>query len=343
MSKAIFPIIIFMRKELIWVMAQQKPTVPTMRLHTLVGIFVLCGLSGCVGLSPHEWVEELAHANETKSDAPKTLLTWTATAKKKDTGDDAKKAAANGAGKEEEPDLIATDRPDFTEASHGVGRGRVQLEAGYTYTRDANAGNRVEAHSYPETLLRIGMLAEWFELRIGQNFGSEFDSSAGRGIHGASDLYLGFRFDLTEQEGVFPEASLILQTNIPSGARSFSANKLLPGFNLIYGWDVIEDKVTFAGSTQVNRRADDDSHFYAEYAQSFTMGFRWTKRFGQYTEWYGLIPSGANAADTRTQHYLDGGFTYLITDTFQLDIRAGVGLNRAASDFFAGSGFGVRY
>lgn len=240
------------------------------------------------------------------------------------------------------PDQIATDRPDFVEASVAVGRGRVQLESGYTYIQDRADGKKVVRHSYPEALLRIGMFADWFELRIGQNLGGEFDSAVHGSVHGGEDLYLGMRFDLTEQKGVLPEMSLIFQTLVPTGHSAFTAKQMLPGFNLLYGWDIVEDKWTLGASTQLNRRVDDSSHFYAEFAQAFTLGHKWTPRLGQYTEWFTLVPCGA-ITEARTEHYLDGGFTYLITDNFQVDIRAGMGLNRAANDFFAGSGFGVRY
>ena len=38
----------------------------------------------------------------------------------------------------------------------------------------------------------------------------------------------------------------------------------------------------------------------------------------------------------------DGGFTFLVNNNFQLDVRAGVGLNEAADDYFVGTGFAVR-
>jgi hypothetical protein len=37
------------------------------------------------------------------------------------------------------------------------------------------------------------------------------------------------------------------------------------------------------------------------------------------------------------------GFTVLVGDKVQWDIRAGVGLNEAADDFFTGTGLSVRY
>ena len=53
--------------------------------------------------------------------------------------------------------------------------------------------------------------------------------------------------------------------------------------------------------------------------------------------------AGAEDPGARPEYYADGGFVYRINNNFQLDIRAGIGLNRYADDFFAGSGFAVRY
>lgn len=39
---------------------------------------------------------------------------------------------------------------------------------------------------------------------------------------------------------------------------------------------------------------------------------------------------------------LDGGLTFGIRDNVQLDISAGVGLNRAADDWFVGAGVAIR-
>ena len=63
-------------------------------------------------------------------------------------------------------------------------KGTPYLDAGSSHAGISNAGfvravfhdtfggSRTNGHSYPESLLRIGVLAEWFELRIGQNFGN---------------------------------------------------------------------------------------------------------------------------------------------------------------------------
>ena len=282
------------------------------------------------------------------ADAPKTLLRWSAT-KDEESG----KENGNGNGNEkapeeppepDEPDEITTDRPDFTEASSTVGRGRIQLEAGYTFVRDRSGGVTTNGHSYPEALFRIGALANWLEFRVGQNFGHTRTGAphAVFSAGGAEDLYLGVKLGLTEQERVFPEMALILQTTVPTGHRDFSAGKMQPGFNLLYGWDVT-DRLSFAGSSQANRAIDAVDHGYIELAQSLTVGYTITPKLGAYTEWFAFFPTGAVAPGVGPQHYLNGGFTYKVTNNFQLDVRAGVGLNRQADDFFTGAGFAYRY
>jgi hypothetical protein len=275
------------------------------------------------------------------SGAAKTLLAWSAgrEPEPKPLAD----PDAPPVEKKEEP--LTTDRPDFTEASSTVGKGRVQLEAGYTYTRDRAGDVTSNSHSYPEALLRVGAIADWLEFRLGQNFGNApVDSPNGVfSTGGAEDLYLGVKLGLTEQRRVLPEVALVLQTTVPTGHRDFTSSKVRPGFNLLYGWDVIEDRLSFGGSSQANRTIDATGHGYVELAQSLTAGYTLTERLGAYTEWFAFFPTGAIAPGVGPQQYLDGGFTFRLTPNIQFDVRAGVGLNRQSDDFFAGTGFAVRY
>lgn len=237
---------------------------------------------------------------------------------------------------------LISDRPDFTEASTTVGRGVMQLEAGYTYFFDRAGDDFTIDQSYPETLLRIGMLAEWFEFRIAYNHGSNasresglFDSGTG-----ARDLYVGAKLGLTLQQGILPEMAIVPQMFLPTGSDDFTSGRVCPGVNWLYGWD-INDFLSCGGSTQVNKAVDDaDDSSYTLFAQSFTFGYSLTDRVGAYTEYFGLFPSGATS--TLPENYFDGGFTFSVTNNLQLDIRAGVGLNEAAYDYFVGSGFVIR-
>src|SRR5262245_22982885 len=131
-----------------------------------LGLILLLG-SGCGPLAGSR--HECSPCEAGTPGGNKTLLTWSG--KGKASAEQTEESNGGGAADRPGEDAIATDRPDFTEASSTVGKGRIQLEAGYTFIRDRAAGVTTTNHSYPEALLRIGAFAEWLEFRIGQNFG----------------------------------------------------------------------------------------------------------------------------------------------------------------------------
>ncbi len=196
-----------------------------------------------------------------------------------------------------------------------------------------------KSNSYPESLFRIGLLADWLELRIAWNYGDE-DYGVLQNS-GSEDLYLGFKIGLTAQESILPEMALIPQMTVPTGADAFTADEVLPGVNWIYAWE-INDHMSTAGSTQFNRAIDASTlSAYTEWAQSWTVGYSLTDRLGAYSEWFAFFPHSADTA--RVEHYFDGGFTYLLSNDVQWDIRGGVGLHDSADDYFVGTGLSIRF
>ncbi len=244
------------------------------------------------------------------------------------------------------PDLeepLVTDRPDFTESTVTVGRGVVQLELGYTYSYDDEAGERVSSNSYPESLLRVGVLAEWLEFRVGWNAADETVTSGGQTTRtsGTEDLSLGLKFALTPQEGILPEMAAIAEVSVPTGSDAFTAGEVLASGLLNYGWE-LNDWISTAGQTSFGRAIDGATgRPYLEMTQSWTVAYSLTDRLGAYTEWFALIPDGADTEST--QHFANGGFSFLLTDDIQYDVFGGVGLNRAADDYFLGTGLSIRF
>jgi len=309
--------------------ATQRPALRTWRALA-AAMTAAVGLCTCEPLLAQELLEELLSPVPCDAEGRrKTLFRW---------GLDSE---AVGGPNLDEP--LVTDRPDFTEASVTVGQGVAQLEAGYTYTYNGDDGESVRSHSFGEPLLRVGALADWFEFRVAL-FPVEQRTRTGGRSHttaGAEDLYLGVKLALTPQEKWLPEMALMPQMTVPSGSRAFTSNEVLPGVNWLYGWD-LNDKLATGGSTQVNGSIDDATGItYAEWAQSWTVGYSLTDKLGMYTEWFAFFPNAADSA--RTQHYFNGGFTYLANDDVQFDVRAGWGLNDAADDFFAGTGVSIRF
>jgi hypothetical protein len=286
----------------------------------------------------------------TKDPAEGKLLNWNA-------GQPPTGEALDG-GEDPEADEIETDRPDFTQNRKTVGAGVVQLESGMTYLRGHH--DSFSDFSFPETLLRVGVVCDWLELRLSENFASD-RTNLPLGKHksdvGAQDLVFGAKLALTPQQGVLPEMGIIVHTSAPSGSDGLSSGKWLPGVNWLYGWDFTK-RWQLAGSTQVyeatdlvplptsrggTRQDDSSKHAFTVVAQSFSMEYDVTDKLTPYFEWFVLFPAGAMSAGERPEHYLDSGFTYKVTPNIQLDARIGGGLTSMATGLFAGSGLSVRY
>ncbi len=243
---------------------------------------------------------------------------------------------------------LVTDRPDFTESTEAVPAGHFQLEAGYTFTFDREDDVRVRDHT-PELLLRIGV-AEDFELRIAWSAysfvetQSTAESPAGRPFtreewdQGANDLSLGFKLKLIEQDGWIPHFGIIGELSLPTGSAGFSAEDVEPKVSLLWAYDLTDD-LGLAGNINFAVINDDGDQFFQTSA-SLSLAMALTDRLGGYVEYFGFYPGGENAD---MAHTMNGGITYLVTKDFQLDARAGFGLNEQADDFFAGVGFSWRY
>jgi hypothetical protein len=226
------------------------------------------------------------------------------------------------------------------EASTTVGLGRAVLEAGYTYN---TSGGFFPMHSFPEALLRIGMFADWFELRISQNLqslGTVDELGRPATIIGANDLELGVKLALTEQQKCLPESALILQMTVPSGSKDFSANRVLPGIHYDCSWDIIKDKLSVETVIFADGSVDDHGHTFTLFGDGVTAAYNLTKKLEAFGELDSFYAAGDSAPP---QDYFVAGLVYFITNNCEIDFRAGVGLNQHADGYLVGSGFAIRY
>ncbi len=244
---------------------------------------------------------------------------------------------------------LVTDRPDFTESTEVVPAGHVQLEMGYTFTYDSDGKDRVLSHTAPELLLRIS-LSDRMELRIGwEGYTVEEDKFVGttRGgrsvtredsFDAASDLSLGMKMKLFEQDGWRPHLGFIAGVSLPSGSREVSSGDVDPGFVLLWAYD-LSDELSVAGNVGVSVPTE-NAHRFVQASASLSLAVGLSDQWGAYVEYFGLYP---NTDATHDAHFLNGGLTYLVHKDFQIDFRVGVGLNEEADDFFTGIGFSWRF
>jgi len=244
---------------------------------------------------------------------------------------------------------LVTDRPDFTESTEAVPLGRFQLESGYTFTYDREGGERIREQGFPELLLRVGVARD-FELRFGWGGYAlterEFQSESRRGrpispeehIQGAEDFELGFKLKIHEQRGLIPHLAILGGVTFPSGSPSASSGDVDPSLGMLWAYDLSDD-LALAGQFIFATPTDDGDRFFQS-AASVSLGAALTDRLGTYVEYFGFYP---DAEQSDSSHTVNGGFTYLVDTNFQIDIRAGFGLNEQADDFFTGVGFAWRF
>ncbi|MBW7905180.1 MAG: transporter [Phycisphaerae bacterium] len=250
---------------------------------------------------------------------------------------------------EPRPERMETDRPDFTESKSAVAPGRVQLELGYTLIHDRDGSRGARRHVGPESLLRIGLL-EHTELRLGWGGyvlgeergpgggGAGRRRAAGNQVDGATDVSIGIKQELWPQDAWRPAFSLLGELSLPSGSPGVSSGDVDPAIKLLCSWELAQ-RFSLGGNLNFAVPTAEQGRFF-ETSASLALGWEAAEWLGVFVEYFGIFPHdrGADCA-----HYVNGGFTFPLTENTQFDVRVGAGLNEAADDFFAGVGFAVRF
>lgn len=252
-------------------------------------------------------------------------------------------SAAAYAAEPEAAEPISTDRPDISESSNVVGRGRFQIETGVqrAYKR---GGNRNENTFTTPTLLRWGLDNRW-EARLETEGYTRFRSSGTGGLmrtSGLSPLAPGVKYHIQDpREGSSrPSLGAIFHLSVPSGSSSFRANhlagdlKLAADFELGYDWSL---GTNFG--LLVDR--DDRGETFVAGLATASLSHPLTERLRAYAE---LALNGAAERPLTETVIVDGGFTYLLNLDTQLDVALGTDLSgRTSPDLFWTVGFSRRF
>ena len=228
---------------------------------------------------------------------------------------------------------IITDRPDFTESTATVPQGRFQLEAGYTYSTVGD----LTAHEIGEGLIRYGLIPG-LELRIGvPSFVSLSVDDApadADGESGFADASLGLKLGLYESgiaEGL-PSLSILLGSGIPTGSEEVGgADGWEPEAIVALSW-AFTPTLSLGANMGYAQRVVGDFR-YDETFGSVAAGFPLFGAMSGFIEYFGIRPE-----EDSDESYVDGGITYLLSPTFQLDARVGMGVGDSEDAMFFGVG-----
>jgi hypothetical protein len=244
-----------------------------------------------------------------------------------------------------EANRLDPDRPHLPEASTAVGKDRVLMEAGYTFSERPSSSS----HTYPELLVRAGAFANWLEFRIGQSVATQDSVVSGvtSSTTGAQDLYLGLKLAVTESRRYLPELALIPQMTVPSGDRALTAGRVLPGLNVDCTWEIRKNRYNIEVVVGNNRVVTSGQPPHLELATGLTHVVQVNRSLEGFLEWDAFFPEGMNGQgqgpDSNPRHYAVGGLVYFLKNNVALDVRIGTGLNAAANRIIIGSGLAVRY
>lgn len=221
---------------------------------------------------------------------------------------------------------INTDRPTQSAGAFVVPKGRFQVETGAQYTRLSEVSYQVTYHN---TLIRYG-LNDLFELRLGTSnefLDPGFDGS-NRNFTGFGPMILGFKTHIAEENGFWPQVSLLGQVQLPSGQNEFEVATAVPSFRFNFQHTFNENNsLGYNWGMEWSDGSSEATNIY-----TFIYNVSFARSFTAFFEFYGFIQDGLN------DHRFDTGLIYLFSDNFQVDISGGPGLTEDAPDWFLGVG-----
>lgn len=241
-------------------------------------------------------------------------------------------------GKAEE---LESDRPTRTQSPKPkvVPRGAIQLEVGYEYNKDQNKSTRTKEVLYPNTLIRVGVL-EKAELRINADYQKEITKTLGTTgatdrQRGFSNVQLGAKINIFEGKGVMPGIGFLGSITLPVGNEALRPPHIAPEALLLFN-NKISDRVEVQYNAGYRKRQEQGA-YQGEAVYSIASTLKLTDNIQYQLEFFGQKAKGATA-----ENLLDTALLLKVLPNLQLDVIAGLGLNKSSPDYFAGGGVTCR-
>jgi hypothetical protein len=227
---------------------------------------------------------------------------------------------------------ISTNRPSISQGAGVIPKGTVQAEIGFSYNKDTPGTTEIKAHTYPDILLRFGLLNR-LELQL---LGSIQDTvehmpQRRRRVHGIGPVAVGFVGKILDEKKYIPNLAIIGTLTLPVGDKEFRPKHVDP-------------LVLLAASKKVSEKT----------SVTINGGYSWSG--GKPTNHLILNP-GTTLSDAvsvyievardkekgqKAAYIADAGILWLIKNNLQLDLAVGRQLNDLATDFFVTTGISVR-
>jgi hypothetical protein len=215
---------------------------------------------------------------------------------------------------------IDTDGPDYVESSETVPKGHFQYEVDATAVDDRRPATPGTTLSTP-TLLKYGW-TDNLELRIAPEGYERQD-----GVSGVGETAFGLKWHTQgkDEASGMPAVSWLLHIDAPSGSSEFKGNGLRPSLRTVYTWDLPYD-LSLGIMPGVKYDTTADAHRFVSGSFGIVLNKHFSERFRAFVE-FGA-PQIAPGRDGGVLADWDIGAAYMVTNDFQLGVRAGVAANR---------------
>lgn len=241
---------------------------------------------------------------------------------------------------DDDDDVMVTDRPDFSESSEVVGKGRFQIETGGQVEKSHADGPHTTVYSTP-TLFRLGVSKAW-ELRVESDGFSRLRGDDGTRANGFADTALGAKWHMQDgdDDDFRPSVAWLINFDFDWGSPAFRGYGVRPSLRMVAEWELPNGYSVGVMPGVVWDRNADGGRFVSGLL-ALTGEKDWSREFHTFIEFAAQqVASAANGGSVLT---LDFGASYLVTKTFQVDASVYRGLNRYSPDWVFAAGISVKF
>ena len=231
---------------------------------------------------------------------------------------------------------MATDRPDTTESAYSVDAGHLQIEMDMVaYTRDRHTEARdggSESWRFANANIKLG-LTNWADLQVVVPVHEHMR----RGPRGFGDIELRLKANLWGNDGGNTAFAVMPFVKIPTADDELGNGEVEGGLIFPFAASLPRDW-NFGAMFEVDFLADDEGGRKTEFVTTFTFSHAIAGDLNGWIEF-------ASVAGTETDFaaFVNGGFTYGLTENVLLDCGVNVGLTRAAEDLTTFVGLSLRF